>query len=119
MPDILLHSSNPVAGGRNGRGITLTVHQCEASAEHLSDTGPKPLGFIPESRSACTGLAISERNIVVSDRDGLIDPRVKKNASGLIEQLLAVHKNNVAALSGIELSHKPASRGFRNLACRD
>jgi len=55
---------------------------------------------------------------IVGNREGLVDPQFRKNTGGLIEQLLAVHEDDVVALSRIELSDKPASGRFRNLAGR-
>jgi hypothetical protein len=105
-------------GGRNRNFSNAADHRCEASAEYFPElAGNRSASF--RNRVTWPRIFLSERNIVVADLDGLINPQVKKNAGGLIEQLLAVHKDYVAALSGIELSHKPASSRFRNLTGGD
>lgn len=106
------------AVGQNRVFSNGTDHYVRQQQNILPDVAGSRSAII-RNRAPWPWNPISERKFAVADVDGFINPQVKKNAGGLIEQFLAVHKDNVTALSGIELSDKPASGRFGNLTGGD
>ena len=70
-----------------------------------------------EQLSLCCSFVSLKQYVILCDRFQTIEPKVKQDALGLIEEFIAIHGNDVSPLFGVELFHKPRSRGFCNLAC--
>jgi len=70
-----------------------------------------------EQLSLCCSFVSLKQYVILCDRFQTIEPKVKQDARGLIEEFIAIHGNDVSPRFGVELFHKPRSRGFCNLAC--
>jgi hypothetical protein len=62
---------------------------------------------------------ISEWNVAVIDSLRVFDPKVHEDASTLVKKLISVHKNDVSALTHVQVFNDPAPGCTSYFACSD